>query len=736
LCSSSAGAHEERFQQLSTQGRQFCLDSAADYDQAIAEYAQELCGDKNTTKKAIEESASLARCCIASETRCSVTLVSLRAALFCRFSPSWLSKLSQEAIEWAAGDSKLRSELEEASRLLLIDCIVGRYCGEGAKELFHVDNPRHAIRLLDFVSVHFDHDYVLPDTLDLCEAFAHLSREDACSRIIQNAILRGHDERCEELLRSLYCKDVILAKAVFSRVVSFCVDVIEDGSVGILKDGDQIGLHHKRCQEEVVLATRCAHSLAKIALSFHQSNASGPQRGFSSVYFDEVYLESLIEGLQRLKTLQRDHRIFLSITNLRDPKKLVSIATELMTPLALSYLKDTSTDSSPVATEVKRTCSLLAGYSEIEEEDLWFAAIGASACTLAFKSSGTECINFLSDLGVFEASRHDLIARSCLAVALSFCKKISRNTESHGVEVGMKSILMASSILFDHALQRSPARLLESVLSLGELCDVISHVLVRSDEGVGEELDDFRKQLHLSSVQKGLSLSASENKKGKEIAENLRLRQPTIHSSWYIGDGLLLPPMETLVRGVEYCKQSVARSSANESIFRLISFVEARGAHALSLRLLIMSTSKQLCSPAASSSFAPLADASLKTMTALSERYLGGTGNGITSGVIDSQFAVSFLLALPLRNAFKVSLNGWLVLIGCLAFLASSPVFYLDTEIDLQVDSAHGDHNQRFQTCCYPRGYWKSCWLWRFVRGEWFERWAPLEEAKQICCSM
>ena len=83
LCSSSSPSHEERFNRLSTQGRKFCVESSADFDRAISEYAQELCGDKSATKKAIEESASLARCCIDPETKCRVTLLALRAALFC-----------------------------------------------------------------------------------------------------------------------------------------------------------------------------------------------------------------------------------------------------------------------------------------------------------------------------------------------------------------------------------------------------------------------------------------------------------------------------------------------------------------------------------------------------------------------------------------------------------------------------------------------------------------------------
>jgi hypothetical protein len=61
-----------------------------------------------------------------------------------------------------------------------------------------------------------------------------------------------------------------------------------------------------------------------------------------------------------------------------------------------------------------------------------------------------------------------------------------------------------------------------------------------------------------------------------------------------------------------------------------------------------------MCAKANAVDFDALADANHQTVTALAERYLGGTGNGITSGVVDSQLAVSFLLCLPLKLAFKV----------------------------------------------------------------------------------
>jgi hypothetical protein len=218
----------------------------------------------------------------------------------------------------------------------------------------------------------------------------------------------------------------------------------------------------------------------------------------------------------------------------------------------------------------------------------------------------------------------------------------------------MKHVIMASSLLQDHALLSCPSDLLGTTLSLGDLCDIVSQVLVRTDEGIGEELDDFRKKLHASAADKRWSFALSNKITRNITGDSLRLRQPALHSTWYVGDGLLLPPSETLVRGVEYCKQSIGVPALTDSTLGLHSFVEGRGAHALALRLLCYSTVTQMCAKANAVDFDALADANHQTVTALAERYLGGTGNGITSGVVDSQLAVSFLLCLPLKLAFKV----------------------------------------------------------------------------------
>jgi hypothetical protein len=658
LFSSSALDHEGRVQKLSTHVKHFCERADASFDQALLQYANTLCGGKTTSKSAIQESASVARCCSEASIKCQVTLITLRAALFCRYSPSWLSKLSLEAIEWASGDSVLRSELEEASRLLLIDGIVGRYCGEGAKELFHVDNPRHAIRLLEFVAQHIHDEAGLSDALDLCEAFHHLSREHACSLVLQNAILKGEQDLSCSFLESLYRKNAMLAKATFALVISFCIDLIEECSLVISSDASEYQI--KKRENQAKLVTSCACALTPVSLANIHSSAGGFVGESSSSHLDEAKLEDRMQDFEIIRALQTDHSIFLSIYDLHQPNALVRVATEMFDPIVQSYVEGNPQTSSTIVTRTRRVCSLLARSSQIQDYDLWYAAAGSSACLLAWKTQDGQCMDFLADLGVLEAAQNSVAARSCLAVALALCMKASKQLDSVPALTSMKNVILASSLLQDHALLSCPDVFLSATLSLGELVDIVSQVLVRSDEGIGEQLDDLRKELHTTAAAKRWSFAPTNERVESDVGDSLRLRRPALHSTWYVGDGLLLPPMEALARGIEYCRYSMGTGSRqlmsvpSHAGLNLHYFVESRGAYALTLRLMCNSTVNQLCSPGSDASFDAMAEANQQTAVSLAERYLGGTGDGITSGLVDSQLAVAYLLCLPLKQAFKV----------------------------------------------------------------------------------
>ncbi|CAJ1953406.1 unnamed protein product [Cylindrotheca closterium] len=648
LFSQSARDNKQRGEMLSSQFQWFCLESSANADKAIKQYTKDLCGGNMTTKRAVDESASLSQCCMATKTKCEVVLVTLRAAKFCHYSPEWLSKLSLDAIEWAAGDSALRSELEEASRLLLIDGIVGRYCGDAAKELFHVDNPRHAIRLAEFISHQRSIDEsVLSDTLALCDAFGHLSKEEVCSRIIQNRLLEGEKDACSALMELLYRRNSVLAKNAFSCVISFCIDIIEEGP----------GASPLR-KKQVMNATSCAFQLSKTALTYVHSHIGTNSTGYSSATYDEYRLQEMVEDFHRLEVLQTKHGIFLSFVDLDDPKVLVDNATRSMEPLVELYVQGDTKNSSTVTARAKQICSLLSGTSRISFSSLWLTAVGSLACKLAKKTLGVQCLEFLSDTGVLESIKDDLSSRCCLALALTFCGKALKQHGSFDIKSRMKFVVISNSLLRDLSITRCSPGLLASATATAELCDMTSQILARADEGVGEEIDEYRKMLHTFTDSKNLSNPFFTSNSITNATDSASTHLSPLHPTWYVGDGLLLPPSETLERGLEFCKRCLAKSSMIDAAASLYAFLEGRGAHSLALRLLTYSTVMGMCQVQGDrpdfQRLEALAATHTKSLVALTERSLGGSGNGILSGVVDSQLSGSFLLCLPLKKAFKV----------------------------------------------------------------------------------
>jgi hypothetical protein len=699
--SGSASSHEERMETVGKHGKQFCEEAGANFDEALLQYANELCKGESTSREAIQEASSIARCCSSHEIKCRVTLIALRAALFCRYSPTWLSELSLEAIQWASGDSALRSELEESSRLLLIDGIVGRYCGEGAKELFRVDNPRHGARLLEYVSQHIHCTTVLSDVLDLCEAFTHLSQENACSRIMQHAVLEGANDVCCSTLESLYVRNVALARSTFAKLMSFISDLVGDCS----GRKEEVSIRQKLA----LRATSCACEIIPVALPHVHCSSSGYERELSSSHFHEGQLEDLLQDYGRIRTLQIDHSVFISLSDLHRPDRLIDIISHMFDPISEAYAGGEPQSSNTIVTRSRRACSLLAGCSNIHDSDLWYAAVGASACRLAWQTKDGQCMDFLSDLGVLESTQDSIAARACMAVALALCLKASQQTADPAVLDGMKYLVMAASLLQDHALLSCPNTVLSAALALGELTDIVVQVLVRTDEGFGEGLDSFRKELHTTAAKKRWSFLTSTKSPCGDITESMRLRRPVLHSSWYVGDGLLLPPLEALSRGIEYCKYSMGAHKGSQwtlledAGLNLHYFLEGRGSHSLAIRLLCNSTVTRLCSMGGSASFDLLAEANQQTSTSLLERYLGGAGNGITSGLVDSQLAVSFLLGLPVKQAFKVIVESQLAI----CIVLRSKRCCVITQSGLQVFLTHSNQYERLR----PR--WDSCPCWQ-----------------------
>ena len=122
--------------------RAFAEEGGADVDAAARRHADELCdaGGEGIARVA-RRTRALYRWCASPLLKCRIALRTLRRARVSAEPPPDLAGLAREAIEVAAAsvaaeEENIRSELEEAARLLAIDALVRKYCGNGAQEYF------------------------------------------------------------------------------------------------------------------------------------------------------------------------------------------------------------------------------------------------------------------------------------------------------------------------------------------------------------------------------------------------------------------------------------------------------------------------------------------------------------------------------------------------------------------------------------------------------------------------
>ena len=607
----------------------------------------------------------VARCCDNVSIKCQGILVVLRAALFCKYSPPWLTDLSRDAVEWAAIDLGLRSELVEASRLLLIDGIVRKYCGDEGCDLFRVDNPRHAVRLLEFITRHFRREAVLHDALDLADAFYHLSRLDACTALCCQAISGGCVDVCASIVEKIYEKDVALGDSTCTRVVSFCIELVSENS----KDA-HLNLPTSRVEkqkESAICASAAACAIISIAFAKSRATASESTTINHCSKIDVPYLESLKSDFMRINELQRNHAVFLSLEDLRCTSTLLEVAASLMNPVVTAYVSGDPAVWTVKLSKARRACSLLAVAGDCPEMEFWCAVASIVSSPFKWAHDDGRCLEFLNDVGVLGGlqASNSISSRTILSVAFSLCLKGSHQARSKQAGFN-ENFGRAVSLVHDYSLAACPEHLLLQAQSLSTLTETVWHVLLRGDEGVGEKLEVFRKKLLFQSWASRDCVEVF--KQDMDEKSSLLLpsfcRSPGLHPTWYIGDGLLLPPSESMSRSVKFCKDILSTLAvstrkfvplASGGIHEMIQFLFHRGALSVGLRVLSCSSAILLCSGVPDNAFEALTDSVQDGFASSVERSLGGTGNGITNNMVDSQLAVSALLALPIKKAFKVS---------------------------------------------------------------------------------
>jgi hypothetical protein len=413
---------------------------------------------------------------------------------------------------------------------------------------------------------------------------------------------------------------------------------------------------------------------------------------------EDFSLEGTKDAFSRIEELQKHHDIFMSLSNLSSSQNILETTARLLEPVLRAHTDGDLHLLNTKVTVAKRAYSLMVGDSKGNNDsinDSIWAAAGASAASNLIRDSCDErIIEFLCQVGLNDKSNDAISVRAHLSVALSLCFQASSESGQNLSEEGMKRILRAASILRDQSLAVSPSGELPSVVSFGSLLDIVGDVFTRADEGIGEMLDEFRHGLQTCVWRERLSIKPDDKKESPSVSP---LHRPALHPTWYIGDGLLLPPREALSQCIFYCRKMLGGDSrVEDAAMELYRFVAARGARSMALRLLCSSASVRSSSPGSMSMSqvqvicSEVAAGMSETIRSLAERSLGGTGTGITSSLIDSQLAASFLLSLPVKVAFRVYKSSLPTAVKTHDFARVSTLANVGKAISSESDTSHG----------------------------------------------
>ena len=624
----------------------FCSLFEFPFDQAVEFYARDLC--KNDITLCMSIATELVSICTDPDVKCRITLEFLRAALLSLKKPALLKDLAQNAISWTS-NADLKSELEEATRLLGIDEIVRRYCGNKACDLFRVSDPLHVSRLAAFICRNIDTSsisQVLSDVLFLCEAFTHLSASEYMLLILKRMVDSGTTQagECSTVFQEIIRVDSKIAEIVAARFCIYCLDIMNEASIASNALGlvDRRALFSSACSASIDTCLAMRSSLGFVPSTYKSL--------FSTPSWDDLRRE-----IQRSLDLLQLFDVFVPLNELRSGSRnddiLQSLVGDVLQNKDMMSDEDLVTSMKRKLTLVKRCCVLLCGENSQLIASKWSKVIGTVACSLVTKYDDGSSLLLLKASGILDDIHNDVTYQTLASLVFTLCQKASHSSSTvdgskeHATN-SMKSVIAASSLLEEHGLIYCPTTLLPSMLFLNNLVDVSTQMILRCDCGIGEAMELYKQAL------------TTRDQNVRVVTKSYRI----LHPNWHIGDGLLLPPTEALAECMMYCKillqsQVSTRQWNVQELLSVHSFLADRGAHALSFRLL-QYASMIICSKFEDKSqwevIEKQGEVLQQILLRLAERSLGGSGNGNTNANIDSELAFSYLISLPLKSSFTI----------------------------------------------------------------------------------
>ena len=538
--------------------------------------------------------------------------------------------------------------------------------------------PSHCIKLVQHVIRHIDVPSVLEDVLVLTEAFTHVSKIDTCVSLLQRAMVAAppkgsfsptyRAEQCASFMREIYSNDAILAERVGERVVAFCAGILEDCKKMILQDNFP---EEAKIQAKVACSTSCS------ILAVMQDQVIQGERHSN--------IPKLLKEFQIISKMQSGCGIYLTIEELRNPSSCASVVSDLLQPSvdllrarsnSLNMEKDCSVHNEliPLVATARQWCDILCGTRSQQTSQIWSRAISNVASKVAKTSTNHGSLLLLAVSGLLDERNEHSSFHAIMSVALTLCAKtfsevqfISQDETDFSMAIlGMRSMAQASQLLNEHILLYSPSSMLSASLSLNCLMELVCDVSIRSDMGIGTKLETYIQMLQTTSRKTRQHFNITHTNKSivnNMLADKRLPPAPNLHPTWYIGDGLLLPPLDALSLSMAYCKsmleiESTSRSKSRQPLMEkndIMRSLESRGAHSTSLRVLMLSTATSMSQSSNPIMFANVENMLKNNISVLAERSLGGNESGLTSGNIDALMSVSFLLHLPKEMAFKVS---------------------------------------------------------------------------------
>eukprot|EP00977_Amphora_coffeiformis_P013565 scaffold3586_cov164-Amphora_coffeaeformis.AAC.16 len=647
--SEKANSHKERFSLLRDHAKVFCDEFGCGFDDSLLHYISALCKDTTVTGRKIKDAASMSRCCWTDENKSVGTLSVVRAAILCGYAEEWLLQQAREAVQWASSNLSLQSEMQEAARLLLIDSIISKYCGRGARELFRVDNPKHAINLMDFVIRRVKSPGQIKDILELCDAFLHLTKRDSVVAVMRQGIINGESDLCIDVVSAIYENDATLADEVLAGSLSFIVELLSEKcrlgegcselpieTMSFIKKATLIGC------ELLSLAVQLGRELS----SDFDSDIDCFVNGNTLSLFHDQFL--------RLHELQDRHEIFLSFSDLYSPEKQIIATVTALRRAMEAYIND---DFKGFLTKVKkaeRACMLLTGRKSEEKHDIWKVASSCVAESLVSRIDPMNFCKFLNSAGFFDGEESGVACRGLLRLAMTLCGDNRQEDNDLDILTEAYELSLAASLVRDHAIRMSDSSTLLFVVDVDSCLDTCHSILTMTDNGHGDKVIVFRESIVAMSPN-----NPSDRKRlSQDVFEQLVVHQPSLHPTWYHGDGLLLPPDQTSSTLKWFCRSTLRQSSsASQASSELQRLLSEKGSSFSRLRILNVFWSKFLVSPSlrVTETICEGVSADFEnSLQSLAERSVGGTGVGMTSGTIDSELSVAFLLSLPVKLAFKI----------------------------------------------------------------------------------